>query len=84
MKLNIEAAKKIKAELGNKTKLSYKQIAELEVKDPTGDFFVPKDYEAYTNKVQMIRIAKNIKVYFIPLVSKPEDSPDIMWIIEER
>ncbi len=83
MRLNIESAKKIKGELGDKTKLSYRQIAELEATDPIGNFFVPEDYEVYIKKVQLIRISKNIKVYFIPLASKPQDPPDIMWIIEE-
>lgn len=44
MRLNIESAKKIKGELGDKTKLSYRQIAELEATDPIGNFFVPEDY----------------------------------------
>lgn len=83
MRLNIEAAKKIKENLKDKTKLSDKQISELESTKPEELFFVPKDYEDYVDKVQMIRISDTIKVYFIPLASKPQDSPDIMWIVDK-
>lgn len=83
MRLNIEAAKKIKEDLKDKTRLSDKQISELESTKPTGLFFVPEDYKDYADNVQMIRISDRIKVYFIPLASKPQDSPDIMWIVDK-
>lgn len=84
MRLNIEAVKKIKAELKDKTNLSDMYISELESTKPTGLFFVPEDYKDYADNVQMIRISDSIRVYFIPLASKPQDSPDIMWIVDER
>lgn len=84
MRLNIEAVKKIKAELKDKTNLSDRYISELESTKPTGLFFVPEDYKDYADNVQMIRISDSIRVYFIPLASKPQDSPDIMWIVDER
>ncbi len=84
MRLNIEAVKKIKAELKDKTNLSDSYISELESTKPTGLFFVPEDYKDYADNVQMIRISDSIRVYFIPLASKPQDSPDIMWIVDER
>lgn len=84
MRLNIEAVKKIKAELKDRTNLSDRYISELESTKPTGLFFVPEDYKDYADNVQMIRISDSIRVYFIPLASKPQDSPDIMWIVDER
>lgn len=84
MRLNIEAVKKIKAELKDKTNLSDRYISELESTKPTGLFFIPEDYKDYADNVQMIRISDSIRVYFIPLASKPQDSPDIMWIVDER
>ncbi len=83
MRLNLKSARKLKAELGDKTKLSEKQLMELEGTDILENDYVPEDYECYRKKVQMIRISKNIKVYFIPLVDRPQYPPYPMWIVEK-